>query len=256
VRGIFSGSPTTISSTKIKGIVISDFNSESVTGKNLYIQDATGGIAIRFADFHSFALGSELIIDLNGGLLGEFNGLLQVDGLSLGAATLVGNPGDVTPREATVQEVLTNAQTWESTLVKIKDVTLSGNSVFDGSVTVTDASGGMILFTRSASTFSQTALPTGLVTLTAIVSEFNTPQLIMRNIADVTGGGSGGGDEFDIADISNYLPRVQRQHLLERSAWSLVILPIRPAKSIHPGCNRRIVVRFAQNDTFQLAVIL
>ena len=75
VRGIFSGSPTTISSTKIKGVVISDFNSESVTGKNLYIQDATGGIAIRFADFHSFALGSELIIDLNGGLLGEFNGL-------------------------------------------------------------------------------------------------------------------------------------------------------------------------------------
>ncbi len=197
VRGIYSGSPTTISSTKIRGIVISDFGSQSVTGRNLYIQDATGGLAIRFSDVHSFALGSEIIIDLNGGLLGEFNGLLQVDGLSLGAATFVGNPGDVTPRETTLQALLTNAQAWESTLVKIKDVTLSGNSVFDGSVTVTDASGGMILFTRSSSTFSQTALPTGLVTITAIVSEFNTPQLIMRNISDVTGGGTGGGEDLD-----------------------------------------------------------
>ncbi len=256
VRGIFSGSPTTISSTKIKGIVISDFNSASVTGKNLYIQDATGGIAIRFADFHSFALGSELIIDLNGGLMDEYFGLLQVDGLSLGAVTLVGTPGDVTPREATVQQVLTNAQAWESTLVKIKDVTLSGNSVFDGSVTATDASGAMILFTRSQSTFAQSALPTGLVTLTVIVSEYDTPQLIIRNIADVTGGGTGGGDEFDITEIrqlfasgSTTAPSGTIQGVVISDFASQSVT----GRNLYiQDATGGIVVRFAQNHTFAI----
>ncbi|MDZ4749906.1 MAG: DUF5689 domain-containing protein [Saprospiraceae bacterium] len=179
MRDLYTGSATPIISTSIKGIVISDVNSQSVTGRNLYIEDESGGLVLRFEDNHSFALGTELLVDLSGGMLNAFNGLLQVEGFSLNVVTFVGNPGDVSPREATVQEVLTNAQAWESRLLKIKDVMLSGSAVFDGSVTVTDASGGMILFTRSASTFAQTAIPTGLVTITAIVSEFNTPQLII-----------------------------------------------------------------------------
>lgn len=256
VREFYSGSSTTISSTKIRGIVTSDVGSQSVTGRNLYIQDATAGIAIRFSDVHSFALGSELIIDLNGGLLGEFNGLLQVDGLSLNAVTFVGNPGDVTPREATVQEILANAQLWESTLVTIKDVMLSGNSVFDGSVTVTDASGGMILFTRSASTFAQTALPTGLVRITAIVSEFNTPQLIMRNISDVTGGGSGGGDEFEIGTIrqlyasgTTSAPSGTIQGVVISDHNSLSVT----GRNLYiQDASGGIVVRFAQNHTFPI----
>lgn len=197
IRDLFANGTTTVPSGSVKGVVISDFSSQSVTGRNLYIQDATAGIVMRFDANHSFALGSEITVDVSGGLLSEFNGLLQIDGLTLGAALVSGNPGDVTPRDATVLDVLNNAQQWESTLVKIKDVTLSDNTIYSGSVTVTDASGGMVMFTRSQSTFAQTALPTGLVTITAIVSEFNTPQLIIRNTSDVSGGGTGGGDDID-----------------------------------------------------------
>lgn len=197
LRTLFSNGTTVAPSGTVKGVVTSDFASQSVTGRNLYIQDQTGGIVMRFDANHSFALGTEIAVDVSGANLSEFNGLLQLDGMTLGAASVVSTPGDVTPREATVQQVLTNAQQWESTLVKIKDATLSGNTVYSGSVTVTDATGSMVLFTRSQSTFAQTALPTGVVTITALVSEFNTPQLIIRNSSDVTGGGSGGGDDID-----------------------------------------------------------
>jgi hypothetical protein len=197
IRNQFTGSQTTLTGGTIRGVVISDFSSASVTGRNLYIQDATGGIVLRFDANHSFALGNEILVDLSGGLLGEFNGLLQVDGITLGSASLESNPGDVTPRTSTVAEVLANAQAWESTLVEIKDATLSGTTTYNGSVTVTDASGAMIMFTRSQATFSGDPLPSGVVTVKAIVSEFNSPQLIIRNTNDVTGGGGGGGGDVD-----------------------------------------------------------
>jgi hypothetical protein len=36
-----------------------------------------------------------------------------------------------------------------------------------------------------------------MVTITALVSEFNAPQLIIRNSSDVSGGGTGGDEEID-----------------------------------------------------------
>ena len=185
IRQLFASGSTTAPSGTIQGVVISDYTSQSVTGKNLYIQDATGGIVVRFAQNHTFAIGSELKITLNGGALSEFNGLLQIDGINNTAATVVGTPGDVTPRITTVSEVLSNHGSWESTLVSIPNVTLTGNTVYNGEVTVSDGTGTIIMFTRSASVFAQDAIPGATVTLTGIVSEFNVPQLIIRTTADV-----------------------------------------------------------------------
>jgi len=190
----FASGTTSITGGTIRGTVISDVSTANVTGRNAYVQDASGGIVVRFSANHSFTLGSQLDIDVTGGTLGEFNGLLQVDGIDLAAAGVSGQPGDVTPREATVAEVLANAQAWESTLVRIKDVVFGDNTVYNGSVTVTDATGSMVMFTRSQASFANTALPTETVTLTAIVSEFNAPQLIIRNLNDVSGGGTGSTD--------------------------------------------------------------
>lgn len=197
LQQMFAQGTTTVPGGSVRGVVISDYNSQSVTGRNLYIQDATGGIVLRFTANHSFALGDEINVDVSGGILGEFNGLLQVDGLDAAGGSVVSHPGDVTPRDATVLEVLTNAQAWESTLVKISNATLTDNTIFNGSVTVSDGTGSMVLFTRSQSTFANNALPTGTVAITAIVSEFNAPQLIIRNATDVTGGGTGGGEDID-----------------------------------------------------------
>ena len=197
LRQLFSQGTTIVPGGTLQGVVISDYNSQSVTGRNLYIQDATGGIVLRFTANHSFNLGDEINVDISGGTLGEFNGLLQVDGIDNAGGAVVGHPGDVTPRSATVLDVLNNAQAWESTLVKIDKAVLSGNTVYNGSITVTDKTGSMVLFTRSQSTFANTALPTDTVSITAIVSDFNAPQLIIRNASDVTGGGSTGGDDLN-----------------------------------------------------------
>ncbi len=194
---LFSQGTTAVPGGKLQGIVISDYNSQSVTGRNLYLQDATGGILLRYTANHTFNLGDQINVDVGGGVLTDFNGLLEVDGLDAGATTVVSHPGDVTPRNATVLEVLTNANPWESTLVKIDKAVLTDNLIYNGSVTVRDATGSMVLFTRSQSIFANEALPTDTVSIIAIVSEFNTPQLIIRNSSDVTGGGSMGGGDID-----------------------------------------------------------
>jgi hypothetical protein len=197
LRQLFAQGTTTVPGGTLTGTVISDYNSLSVTGRNLYLQDATGGIVLRYTANHTFNLGDQISVDVSGGTMGEFNGLLQIDGLDNGATSVVSHTGDVTPRNATVLEVLNNAQAWESTLVKISKAVLTDNTIYSGSVTVTDKTGSMVLFTRSQSTFANEALPTDTVSVTAILSDFNAPQLIIRNSSDVTGGGSSGGTDID-----------------------------------------------------------
>ncbi len=188
VRDMYAGGTTTVSSGSIKGVVTSDYTSQSIHGLSMYIQDATAGITLRFDSDPTFPLGSEVAIDISGTTLSEFSGLLQLNNVKVGAAFVVSTPGDVTPRDATVLEVLTNAQAWESTLIRIKKATLSGNSVYGGDVTVTDATGSMVLFTRNQANFASNAVPSGEITLTALISEFDVPNLIMRNASDVFGG--------------------------------------------------------------------
>ena len=184
-RERFHDGITTISSGTLKGVVISDRTTESVHGLSVYVQDATGGIVVRLTGDHTFALGDEVSFNLAGGTVSEFNGLLQINGIDPADGTVQSHPGDVTPRIATITEVLTNAEAWESTLVRINNVTLSGASTFSGEVTVTDATGTITMFTRALATFSGQTLPSGTVDVIAIVSQFNETQLIVRSPADV-----------------------------------------------------------------------
>lgn len=194
LRQQFANGATSINGGTLRGTVISDVTTGNVTGRNLFIQDATAGIVLRFDAAHAFPLGAQIDVDVTGGLLSEYNGLLQVDGITLASAAVTGQPGDVTPRDATVAEVLANAQAWESTLIRIKDATLGDNTIYSGSVTVTDATGSMVMYTRSQASFSSAAIATGTVTVTGIISEFNAPQLLIRTLSDISGGGSGSAD--------------------------------------------------------------
>lgn len=195
LRDVFtSGGTAGPDNSKIRGIVISDGNAGNWTGRNLVIQDGTGGIVIRFGENQNFSLGDEIEITVSGQELSEFEGLLQVNEVPLGNAVLIGPAGQPDPRVATASEVLANAEAWESTLVRLNDVTLSGAGTFNGSVTVTDATGSVTLFTRGAANFSGSALPAGMVDLVAVVSQFDDPQIIIRNLDDVIGDGNTGGD--------------------------------------------------------------
>jgi hypothetical protein len=186
LRGYFTGTAVKAPSfIKIKGVVISDRAFSNWDGRNLVIQDASAGIMIRFTENHNFNMGDEIEIEVGALELSEFNKLLQVNNTPANRASKLGIGVMPTPREATAKEVFDNQEAWESTLVIIKNATLSGGANFSGTRKINDASGSIDMFTRTAATFAGQALPAGTVSVTAVVSQFNTPQVILRNPSDI-----------------------------------------------------------------------
>lgn len=195
LRAAFTGATTTVpDNSKIRGIVISDRASGNINARNLFIQDATAGIAVRFAANHSFNLGEEIEITVSGQEISEFNGLLQLNNIPLANVASQGAGTLPTPRTATIAQILASGNAWESTLVRVSDAMLNGGPTFGNNVTVADGTGSLSVFTLFAATFSGNNIPTGMGSLTGIVSDFNGLQLLMRNAADASfqGGGTGG----------------------------------------------------------------
>ncbi len=186
VRGLFeSGAGSAPAARKVRGVVISDQDNGNWNARNMVLQDASGGIVIRFADDHSFALGEEVEINISGQELSEFNGLLQVNNVSNTLALSFGNGTPPAPREASIQEIQDNLEQWESTLVKISGVEFTEGGAFAGQKTLTDGTGTIATFTRNDASFANSNVPDGAFTLTAVVSQFNDPQLTIRNLSDI-----------------------------------------------------------------------
>lgn len=198
LRALFTGAATTVPNGKrITGVVISDRTTNNINARNIVLQQGSGlaGVLVRFAANHSFNLGDTIDVIVSGMELSEFNGLLQVNNVPLDFASLLGSGKSITPRDATVADINTNFEAWESTLVKVTGVTLSPAGTWSGSTTVTQSGANTIIFTASAATFSGVTKPTGTVDVTAYLSQggtAKTQQLTLRSTSDVTGGGGGG----------------------------------------------------------------
>ena len=186
VRSIFTGTTTSApANRKIRGVVISDRLGKNLNNSNLYIQDGTAGIVIRFDAEHFFNLGDEIEVIISEQEISEFNKLLQVNNVPVDNGRVISTGNTPTPRTATIAEINTNFNAWESTLVKIVNATITGGATLSGNRTVADGTGTIAMFTQTAATFSGTATPAVPVTLTAIVSDFNAKQIIMRNANDI-----------------------------------------------------------------------
>jgi hypothetical protein len=187
IRGFYSGTDVTIpGGIFITGIVISDKTNGNFDSKNMVLQDASGGIVVRFNAAHNFSLGDEVTVDLSGQKLTSYNGLVEVDNVPLNNATLTGT-GIITPRTATVAEILVNAQLWESTLLKITNAQFSGgNGKYSGTISLNDGTGMLKVYTRSSATFANVNYPTASnLTVTGVLGNFNGPQLNLRSTSDV-----------------------------------------------------------------------
>ena len=190
VRDMFTNGQTTMADkVKIKGIVISDKENGNLPGKNLVIQDETAGIAIRFDSNHDFFLNDEVEIVVSNLETSEYKNLLQFNNVSIEAATVTGS-GSVTPRVASIKDILDNGEAWESTVISVEGATISGGAVYkDYDVVVADASGSVDLHTSSYATFADSPIPSGTVKVTAVVSQYkDNYQLFIRNLDDVEGG--------------------------------------------------------------------
>lgn len=190
VRALFAGTTTYApANKKIHGTVISDRGNKNLNNRNLFIQDGTAGIVVRFEAEHCFEVGDEIEVIISGVEISEFNKLLQLNNVPLKNATIIASGKPATPRTATVNDIITNFNSWEGSLVQIPNVTITGGATFaaNGSsgLQVKDASGTIVLFTSAAATFANQPVPSGTVTLTAIISDYNGKQLLMRNLDDV-----------------------------------------------------------------------
>ncbi|ATA74448.1 hypothetical protein CGC52_02745 [Capnocytophaga sp. H2931] len=172
---------------KIKVVVTSDKDAKNVPGANAFAQDNTAGIALRFASAHSYALGTELELNLKGATLKKFNGLLQIEGLK--ASNLINQKADAgvpTPKTVTIAEVLTGK--YEGQLVRIENAQFTDVlKTYNGTQTITtDCSDRLIVYTRSQATFANQDVSNKKGTITGVMSVHTSGiQLIMRNAGDV-----------------------------------------------------------------------
>lgn len=188
IRDLYTGSNVTISDDfKIKGVVTSDKDGGNITSRNIFIQDATGGIVVRFTSDNAFALGAEIEVAIKGTEISEFSGLLQINNVPNSSATKVADGTLPTPETLTIDEL--NTGNHEGKLVQIVGVTFKTAGKFSdnsGNQAITKDGKEAIVYTRSAATFGGDTVPTGTVTVVGHAAEFNgTQQVLMRNKNDI-----------------------------------------------------------------------
>jgi len=201
LRKLYTGTITNApSAKKIIGTVISDRVNMNTTSRNLVIQDASGGITIRFTANHSFNLGDQLQINVSDQELSDFGGLLQLKNVDNANASKIGT-GTIVPQPKTISEIIANFENLESTLVEVSNIIISknGGTTYTDTCTLNDGTGSMLLYTRTQALFANDNFPTGKVKLQAMVTQGGANkdmQLTLRNSTDVSGGGSGGTPVF------------------------------------------------------------
>ncbi len=191
IRSYFTGTLTKVPANKaLRGVVISDKDGKNIPALNVIVQGDDGkGILVRLTGTNTFPLGELLEIDASNMELSEFNGLLQLNKIPLVNVKDLGKGVLPTPKVVTLGQLATDAESLESTLVQVKNVDFGGADKYGGTIKITDGTGTFDLFTSTSATytavFGADVPPTGVKTLTAIVSQFTTYQLQMRNAGDV-----------------------------------------------------------------------
>ena len=198
LRNMYSGTAVQVNNRKIRGVVISDPDDvvgNNITSKNMVLQDGDRGIVVRFGNSadNNWAMGDSLEIVISGQTLSEFGRLLQIgDQVALKDVQRLGT-GNVTPREATISQIIANFEDWESTLITIKNanvVSASNSSGFyQGTVLINDGSTStdFPMFTQSYAKFANVPAPVGQTKdITGFLySITSTDRISIRNLNDI-----------------------------------------------------------------------
>jgi hypothetical protein len=195
LRALYTGAATFApSGRRITGVVISDRSTNNLNNQNIFLQQGDGlsGICVRFGASHSFNLGDSIDVNVTGQEISEFNGMLQLNNVPLSYASVVSTGKSITPRTATIAQIISNYRNWESTLVRIQNITsLTGGSGgrWSGSVNMTDATGSLIAFTSSGASFATSSYPGTVSSFTGYLTPFNSVrQISFRNLNDIIAG--------------------------------------------------------------------
>ncbi len=157
-RALYPGTGTVVvpvGTKKIRGVVIS--NSANEAAGNYRIQDESGAGIYLYTVVGSPVYPIGTVVEINAAGVGElllYNGDLELKNVPMDKVVVVPVTIDITPRITTCSEVLANRNTWASSLIKINNlnsITQASTNTAGVTYTLTDASGSLTMFVRTAS---------------------------------------------------------------------------------------------------------
>jgi hypothetical protein len=205
----------------VKGIVITDKAAKNFDDDKMIIQQigTQSAIVIQFTSAHNYSLGDEVQLNISKQELNKVNNVLAITKMSTDKAVKIGT-GAITAKVATVNEMIQQYDNWESSLVKIINLTTDAGTWMGGKQ-IKDATGSIKAVVKDAATFANENVPATGFEMTGILSANSTEKFILfRNTNDIilnavvtpptapTGGIilQGTSVVFDFNDISKAIP--------------------------------------------------
>lgn len=198
LQALYKGSDVNLDGTKkIVGVITSDLvGGNSTSLKNIIVTslDNTSGIMVRLSGNNtSFDMGDKVEVKLDGKLT-VYSGQYQVEAANASVAEV--GTATITPRTATVAEIVANTATYNYCIVTTQGTfsNSDGKTVFGSSSAhqtnkLNDGDKSLDIFVAKYSDFVTTTMPTNRVSVTGIVQIYGTDpvtsQLIIRNMNDV-----------------------------------------------------------------------
>lgn len=207
-----SQSDTTIigEGVAVKVFVVSSLEANTLTSKkNVYVQDATGGIQVRFQNDATWNFGDEIAIDLSGQKIIYYGGAIQIDALPNSNVQTVSTGNSVEAKQVSVADFMEGK--YESQYVALPDVQvveadLNKTIVMNDShtsINVEDITGhSFVIFSSKYTVFGDEKVPQGAGTLKGVSMVYNgTMQIGLTSRNDYAGmtgtrfESQGGGDD-------------------------------------------------------------
>ncbi len=167
----------------IEGVITSGYN--VIDSKTAYIQDATGGILLRFFTPNTLKLGDKIRLNLINGTGRKINDQKSIDGLSPGNVVLLSE--NIIVEAETITVVQLHSGAYEGRRIKLENVQFmnaDGVVTFAGSHRISQGNTTALVLTYPSASFSSTPLPVGNVSVSGIVGDFGRlmPQVYSHDI--------------------------------------------------------------------------
>ena len=180
----------------IEGEVILNAYKGNVPDNIVYLADKTAGIVATFSDKENILtnvpIGAKVKVHVKDTKAKVLNGLLQIgvdNTLTTQAVEIVETKPStpLQPKVATIGDVL--AGKYQSELVTIENVQFKeeDNKYADNPFVINKDKQEVQVYTRRDATFASETVKKGMGTIVAVVSIYNSPQLVLKSIDDLAG---------------------------------------------------------------------
>ncbi|WP_407520213.1 DUF5689 domain-containing protein [Lacibacter sp. MH-610] len=180
IRSTYMGTDTYLwTQTFIAGLVTSV--NDNIDPAIAYIEDGTGGIAVRFTSNNTLTYGERVIINIQGSVITERNGALEIKQVDNNAVIRTGWDIYVIPTYS-VSDLYQSATSMEGRVVSLSNVSFTqanGVATLQGDRTITDGKKTAIVRTESFASFRNRIIPQGKVTVVGILVEQNGQYIIL-----------------------------------------------------------------------------